>query len=210
MKRIRAFAIVVSFVIFLFGCQSNKQADKIHKILEESTAFEKHFTTNLTDLFQTRENAQSVYMELIHLDINDKNNISEKIDHAYTFMDEQQKLLEEAQESFQKAYGKAATIEKRIKKIKDDDHKNEASKLITIMNERKKLIDTFFEDYHKNLQLQNAFYGQLKEETYNLETFNELIHESNERSRSMEEMIEQFNQYTEQYIKAEKDFYQMI
>jgi ABC-type transporter Mla subunit MlaD len=210
LNRLLAFAIVLSFTVFLTGCHSDeKQADKIHKIMEKSAEFENKFAANQTDLSETRKNAQLVYIDLVSLDINDKDIINQKIDRANTYTKKQLKLLEETEENFQKAYKKSATIEKNIKKIKDDDQKNQASKLITIMNERKKLIDTFFEDYHKNLELQNTFYRHLKDEKFSLENLDEQIKDINKRSQDMGEIIQQFNQYTKQYIEVENDYYQM-
>lgn len=206
MNRLRVFTIVVSFLILLSGCQSDqKQADKIHNILEEAAPFEKNFTTNLSDLSVAREQAQTVYMELIQLDIDDKKNISQKIDAAHTYTNEQQKLLKEARENYQKAYQQAITIEKPIEKLKDKGQKKQASRLFTIINEKKKLMDTFFEDYHDHLELQKAFYQQLEDENFNLETLNEQINGINDRLQNMGEIIQQFNQYTQQFIEAEND-----
>jgi Putative cell-wall binding lipoprotein len=211
LNRLLAFAIVLSFVVFLTGCHSDeKQAAKIHKIMEESAEFENNFAANQTDLYETRKNAQLVYIDLISLDINDKDIIKQKIDKANTYTKKQQKLLEEAEENFQKAYKKSVTIEKNIKKIKDEDQKNQASKLITIMNERKELIDTFFEDYRENLELQNTFYRHLEDEKFSFENLDEQINDINKRSQDMGEIIQQFNQYTQQYIEVENDYYQMI
>ena len=178
--------------------------------MEKSAEFENNFAANQTDLYETRKNAQLVYIDLISLDINDKDIINQKIDKANTYTKKQQKLLEEAEENFQKAYKKSVTIEKNIKKIKDEDQKNQASKLITIMNERKELIDTFFEDYRENLELQNTFYRHLEDEKFSFENLDEQINDINKRSQDMGEIIQQFNQYTQQYIEVENDYYQMI
>ena len=104
---------------------------------------------------------------------------------------------------------KSASIDENIKKIKDKDQKKQAEKLITIMNERKKLIDSFFEHYDKNLTLQNSFYRQLEDGKYSLVKLNEQINEINKLSADMGEIIQQFNQYTEQYVKVENEYYQM-
>lgn len=177
--------------------------------MEESAEFENDFAANQTDLNKMRKNEQLVYDDLISLNINDKDILIQKIDEAHTFTKKQEKLLEEAKENFQKAYKKSATIEKHIKMIKEEEQKNQASKLITIMNERKKWIDTFFENYHENLELQNTFYQHLEDENLNFEDLNGLINDINKRSQDMGEIIKQFNQYTKQYIEVENDFYQM-
>lgn len=177
--------------------------------MDESAEFENNFATNQTELYEARKSAQLIYVELISLDINDKDIINQKIDKANTCTKKQQKLLEEAEENFQKAYKKSATIEKNIKKIKDEEQKNQASKLITIMNERKKLIDTFFEEYHENLKLQNTFYRHLEDEKFSLKNLDKQINNINKRSQEMGEIIQQFNQYTKQYIEVENDYKQM-
>ena len=177
--------------------------------MDESAQIENDFYVNLTNLAQTRQNAQLIYLDLIKLDINNQDIIKQKIDKAKTYSQKQEQLLEEATENFEKAYMKSASIDENIKKIKDKDQKKQAEKLITIMNERKKLIDSFFEHYDKNLTLQNSFYGHLEDGKYSLVNLNEQINEINKLSGDMGEIIQQFNQYTEQYVKVENEFYQM-
>ena len=206
-----AFAIIISFIFILNGCQSDKkQAAKIQKVMEKSAEFEKSFAASQTELYETRKNARLIYNDLISLDINDKDIINQKIEEGYTYTKIQQKLLEEAEENFQKAYNTSSMIEKNIKKIKDEDQKNQATKLLTIMNERKKLIDTFFGNYRENLKLQNTFYRHFEDEKISLESLNEQIMDINKRTQDMGEIIQEFNQYTEQYIEVENDYYQMI
>jgi hypothetical protein len=211
LNRLRIYAIVVSLTVFLSGCQADqKQVDKIYNILRESTAFEKQFVTNLKDLSQTREKAQTVYTELIHLDIDDQENVSQKIDAFHTFTNEQQRLLVVAEENFQKAYQQAVTIEKPIKKMKNKDQKNKASQLMKIINERKILMDTFFDAYYESLELQNTFFQQLEDETFQYENLNEQINAINKRMQDIGEIIQQFNQYTQQFIEVENDLYLSI
>jgi ABC-type transporter Mla subunit MlaD len=210
LKRLRIFAFVLSIAVFLTGCRSDeKLAADISKSMKESAQFENDFYVNLTNLSETRQNAQLIYLDLIKLDINDQDIIKQKIDKAKTYSQKQQQLLEEATENFEKAYMKAASIGENIKKINDKDQKKQAEKLLAIMNERKKLIDSFFEHYYENLKLQNSFYRNLEDEKYSLVSLNEQINEINKLSGDMGEIIEQFNQYTKQYVKVEKDFYEM-
>lgn len=210
MNRLIVFVIFVCFVSFLTGCSSDeKQATNIHKIMEKSAEFEKDFAANQRDLYETRKNAQLVYNDLISLDINDKDTIAQKIEEGNTYMMKQQGLLEKAEESFQKAYKESITIQENIKKIKDEEQKKQASKLTTIMNERKKLIEAFFKDYHENLEIQNTLYESIGDGNFNFTILDEQIDNINEHSQEMEEMIQQFNQYTKQFIEAKNDYYQM-
>ncbi|KKE80113.1 YkyA family protein [Oceanobacillus caeni] len=210
MNRLIVLTIVLFFSFFLTGCSSDeRQATNIHKIMEESAEFEKDFAANEKELNETRKNAQLVYNDLISLDINDKDIIKQKIEEANTYMKKQQALLVEAEENFQKAYKESVTIEENIKKIKDEKQRKQASKLITIMNERKKLMDTFFKDYHENLEIQHRFYEYMEDENFDLKKLDEQINDINEHSQEMGEIIQQFNQYTKQFVQAKNDYYQM-
>ncbi|KAA9023900.1 YkyA family protein [Niallia endozanthoxylica] len=205
-----AFAIIISMIVILNGCQSDqKQAANIQKTLEKAVEYEKDFAANQTELNEMRKNAQLLYNDLINLDINDKDKINQIIEEGFTYTKKQQQEVEEAKENFQKAYQTSSKIEKHIKKIKHDDQKNQATKLLTVMKERKKLIDSFFENYLENLKIQNTFYQQFKEENINLESLNEQITEINQRTQDMGETIQKFNQYTKQYMEAEKAYFQM-
>jgi len=201
---------MISMIVILNGCQSDQQqAAKIQKIVEKSVEFENNFAANQKELNKIRKNAQLLYNDLIHLDINDKDKINQKIEEGHTYTKKQQQLVEEAKENFQKAYQMSSKIEKHIKKIKDENQKNQATKLLTIMNERKKWIESFFANYLKNLNVQNTFYQQFEEENVNLESLNEQITEINQRTQDMGESIKKYNQSTKQYIEVERDYFQM-
>ena len=95
MKRLRTFAIVFSIAVFLTGCRSDeKHAADIHKTMDESAQIENDFYVNLTNLAQTRQNAQLIYLDLIKLDINNQDIIKQKIDKAKTYSQKQEQLLE--------------------------------------------------------------------------------------------------------------------
>lgn len=210
MNRLLAFAVMLSVAVFLTGCHSDeKQAAKIHEAVKESAEFEQHFVANQLELYEARKKAQLVYMDLIDLDIHDEDVIHEKIEEANTYTEKQQKLLEEAKENFQKAYEKSVKMEKNIKRIQDEHQKNQASKLLTIMNKRKELMDAFFEDYHENLALQKSFYQHLADGKLSIETLDEQVDEMNKRSQEMGEIMQEFNQYTKQYVEVEKGYYEM-
>ncbi|RDW17706.1 YkyA family protein [Oceanobacillus chungangensis] len=210
MKRLLAFAVVVSIIFLLTGCPTNeKRAAKIQEKIEESATFENDFVDNQTKLYEVRGKAQQVYDDLIDLSINDADMISQKLDEAATYKEEQEKLLKQSEENFQKAYDKFSKIEKNAQKIKDENQKDVALELITLMNNRKELIDTFFEKYRDYLELQSTFYGYIEKEEYRFDSLDKQIKDVNESSKEIGEVIQQFNVYTEQYSNKRDDYYQM-
>lgn len=189
------------------GCQSDeKQLNKMVKLIEESAPFEKDFAANQKKLDEARKNAQSVYLDLINLNYDDKDLITQKINEANTYREEQEKRLAEAEENFQKAYETTVAIEKPMKKIKNEDQKKQVFELVVMMNERKRLIEDFFEAYHETLEWENSFYQQLADGKYPLEDLDQQIHKINKHNQDMEEMIHQFNQFTEKYNEGINDF----
>lgn len=208
------FIVLVFFVIsilFLTGCSTDaRQAATIHKTLEESAALENGFIAKQENLMEIKADARELYNDLVNLHINDQDTIQEKLEEANTLIEKQEKLLKEAEENFQTAYEKLITIEENIEKIKDHEQKNQALELLTVIEERKALIDSYFENYHKSLKVQQAFYQNIKDENYNMKTLDGQIHDINERNQDMEKMIEQFNQYTKQFLKEADDYKQMI
>nr|WP_231889877.1 YkyA family protein [Oceanobacillus sp. Castelsardo] len=71
------------------------------------------------------------------------------------------------------------------------------------------MIEAFFKDYHENLEIQNTLYESIGDGNFNFTILDEQIDNINEHSQEMEEMIQQFNQYTKQFIEAKNDYYQM-
>lgn len=200
---------MVSLVLFLTGCSDERQAASIFKKMDEAAEFENNFAVKQKDLNESKKEAQELYQKLIELDINDEETMNDVLEKANILVEKQQKLLKEAEENFQIAYEKFITIEQNIEKIKDEQQKNEATKLLTIMNEKKELIDSYFNYYDENLELQDAFYEHVADQDYDLKTLDEQIIKINEHSNEMEEIIEQYNERTEQYIKVANEYGQV-
>lgn len=210
-KRFFVFVAILCCIVFLAGCYSDeKQAAEIQDKMEESASYEESFASNQEDLNEYREKEQSTYNDLIDLDIQDEDVIQQKLDDAGTYLEKQEKLIDEAKENFQRGYVKSASIKENVKKIKDKDQKKQASDILNVMNERKKIIDTFFDDYRAQLKRFNDFYDRLEDGDFNVDDLDNQIKEINEHSQDMEDVIELFNQNTRQYSKIENDYYKKV
>jgi Putative cell-wall binding lipoprotein len=197
-------------VIFIIQYQSDdKQATKIQEIMEKSSSFEHDFIENQKELDQYRLKSHAVYSEIIHLKVTDKDLIIQKLEDVNEYIRIKEKLLKEAEESFLKAYKEATSIEELVKEIKDEDQKNQATKLVKLVKERKEVLDPFFDDYQEQLTLQTTFYQQIIDGKFDFGKLDEMISAINAYSKEMADIIQQFNEYTEQYKKVENDFYKM-
>lgn len=209
MKRVLLFGLL-GFILILTGChRDEKQAIDIYQKMEKSASLETEFADDLKRLETNGKKAQAVYNKLIKLNINDTDAIKQKINDANTYTEKQQQLLKEARQSFQKAYKQSAMIRKNVKKIKDKEQKKQATKLITLMKDRKKLIGNFFDDYQEQLELQQKVYQQLENGKFSANELDKHINEINKQNEDMEKLIQQFNQSTKKYNEAENDYYQL-
>ncbi|REB08750.1 hypothetical protein DVB69_06390 [Sporosarcina sp. BI001-red] len=208
MNRIVGFVMIIGLFSLLTGCQSDKkQAAEIHTKIEESATFEKEFVADQKDLVKSREKVQAVYQDIIALNSTDTNAIKQTLsDHE---MSTEKQQLNEAEKNFQSAYQKLMSIDENIELIKDKDQKKKATKLTTLMNTRKKSMETFFNTYRDQMKTQNTFFQNLEQGNFELDTLEDEIHHINEDSEKMEKVIKQFNQDTKRYNEVENDYFGM-
>ncbi|QQK77645.1 YkyA family protein [Salicibibacter cibarius] len=211
----RLFVVMLGCgIVFLASCQSDeKQAVEIHEKIETSSSYEQAFASNQEDLEEYREKEQSLYNDLIELDIQDKATLQQSIDDAETYIEEQQALLDEAEENFQKAYEAAASILENIEEMNDQELKGQAFELLEMMAERKELVDTFCDDYQHRLKVLASFYEDLNDDEWShdeLEAEEDRIDQINNRNQVMEDVIQKFNKRTEQYKEVESQYFEMV
>ncbi|MGG3434942.1 YkyA family protein [Heyndrickxia coagulans] len=194
-------------LLLLAGCHSDKkQADSIYEELKKSASYEKDFVANQEKLDQYKEKVASIYADLNQLELNDENRpeVKRKLKTADSYTEKQWKELRKSKKNFQKAYEQSTSIKENVEKIKDGGQRKQAQKLLTIMDERKKYMNTFFGDYKKQLALQGKFYKNL--EKFSPDELDNQIKKINEYNGEMEQTIRQFNQDTKRYNR-EKDKY---
>ncbi|MBY0097968.1 YkyA family protein [Mesobacillus maritimus] len=201
--------IVILGVIFIQYQSNDNQATKIQEIMEKSSSFEREFIENQKELDQYRQKSHAVYSEVIHLEVKDKDLIIQKLEDVNEYIRIKDKLLKEAEESFLKSYNEATSIKEHVKELKDEDQKNQATKLVNLINERKKVLDPFFDDYQEQLTLQTSLYQQMIDGNFDFGKLDEMISDINVYSKEMAEIIQQFNEYSKQSKKVENDFYKM-
>lgn len=208
MKRLVFLVMILGLFTFLSGCQSDhKQAAEIHEKMEESASFEEKFVANQKQLDDTRKRVQEIYQDVQSLDFNDIDAIKQKVGDQELSMEKQQ--LNEAEENFQTAYSKLMGIKENIELIQDEDQKKQATKLVTLMNSRKKLMENFFDTYRNQLKSQSSFFEHLEQDKFELDKLEGEIDVINEDSLHMSEVVEQFNEITEQYNKVMINYFKM-
>lgn len=200
--------MILGLFTILSGCQSDhKQAAEIHGKMEESESFEEKFVSNQKDLDVNRKRVQEIYYDVLSLDSNDTDAIKQRVGDYDISMEKQQ--LNEAEENFQTAFSKLMSIDENIELIKDAAQKKQATKLMTLMNNRKKLMENFFDTYRDLLNSQSTFFANLEQGKFELNTLEDEIDAINKDSIHMSEVVEQFNQVTEQYNKVMYDYFKM-
>lgn len=208
MKRLVFLVMILGLFTFLSGCQSDhKQAAEIHGKMEESASFEEKFVENQKELDINRKRVQEIYHDVLSLDSNDADAIKQRVGDHEISTEKQQ--LNEAEENFQTAFSKLMSIDENIELIKDADQKKQATKLMTLMNNRKKLMENYFDTYRDQLKSQSIFFDQLEQGKFELDKLEGEIDAINEDRLHMSEVVEQFNEITEQYNKVMIDYFKM-
>lgn len=210
-KRFFIFVVILCCIAFLAGCHSDeKQAAQIQEKMDDSASYEEAFVSNQEHLKTYREKGQSVYNDLLELDIQDTDTIQSKIDDGKTYLKKQEALLKEAEKDFQRAYKESSAIKENVEKIKGERQKNQASDLLDIMVKRKKVMDAFFNDYQGQLKLLNSFYDYLEDDELKGDEMDEQIDQMNENNEEIEEIIEEFNNNTKEYNETEARYYEIV
>lgn len=208
MKKIIFLAMIVGLFTVVTGCQSDQeQAREIHKKVEESASLENRFVANQKDLAASRKKVNESYQKVISLENTDVETIKQTL---YDLgISTESKELDLARENFQNAYTALLSIEENIEQIKDDDEKKTAEKVMTLMKDRKKLMDSYFDIYQKQLNSQSKLFENLEQGNFKLDTLEEQVKIINDESQKMVDVVEQVNQVTEEYNEAKSEYFEM-
>lgn len=195
------------------GCHSDaEQSVEIQSKMANAISHEEDFRANYDDLKTYREKEQSIYHDIIKSDIQDNDDsIQQKLDNAAAYLNKQKDLINKAREHFQDAYEQVLTIEKNIEKIEDEKQKKQATKILTVMKDRRDQMASFFDNYQDQLQRLGRFYDQLQhqDDPFHIEELEKEIQTINDHNHDMKDTIQQFNQKTGVYNETKKNYYKM-
>ncbi|MDW0110687.1 YkyA family protein [Sporosarcina aquimarina] len=208
MKKVMFLAILAGLLSVLAGCQSDQeQATEIHTKVEESASLEDKFTANQKDLASSRKKVNESYQKVLSLENNDAETIKQTLNDLE--ISTESKKLDEARENFQNAYATLMSIDENIKLIKDKDEKKTATKIMTLMKDRKKLMDSYFELYQKQLDSQSKLFENLEQGNFELAALEEQVKTINDESQKMVDVVEHVNQVTEEYNEVKSEYFDM-
>lgn len=211
MGTLRMFIVITSVVLFLVGCQTDKnEAENIQDKMNQAAAYEEDFQSNQESLETQRDEEQAIYEDIIAGDIQDKENILEQVDEGKASLKKQSQLVEEGQAYFQQAYEEASSIESNVEQIEDKQQQDQALKLLDVIKERKEEIKNYFDLYQDQLNELNTFYEALESEEISLDDMSQQIDEVNEKNEEMEEHLQSFNKATETYNEEETTYYETV
>lgn len=211
MLRLRIIGCMILFLVVLVGCQTDaKQAGVIYQKTEKAASYESDFSKDQQTLNETKDKEQEIYTDILNLDVTNTEKLNEKADKAMNYIEKQQELITKAQEQFDHSYDVLKTIKENTNGIDDKEKRDKVEEMGDLMNKRKTLIDAYFEDYQKKLDLHDSFYAKFEEEDMDADELDEQIDTMNKQQQNLEKLIEQFNQTTDQYNQAKGDYYQLV
>ncbi|WP_188456475.1 YkyA family protein [Virgibacillus oceani] len=207
-KKVLAPPFIILMASFaLSGCNHDAElAEKIHTKLEKSAQLEKAFTQDQQNLLKLSQKEKLTYDEIGSLTIAQDRELKRKIDEAEEYNANMTQLLQDTKESFDEAYRQVLTIHPAVNKIEQPEEKNQANKLIKLMEKRHDEMGHYYKQYTELLQLNHGLYDLIREEEVNPDEIDDQIAAINQANNEMLKTEKQFNQYTNKYNKAKKKY----
>ncbi len=200
--------MIAGLFTVLTGCQTDKkEATEIHKKIEDSAVLEEKFADNQKDLAASRKKVNESNQKILGLKSTEAAAIKQTINNQEISTERQE--LDEARKNFQNAYAALKTIDENIKLIKDKDEKKMATNVMTLMKDRKKLMDSYFDIYETQLNSQSKFFDNLEQGNFKLDTLEEQVETINDESKKMHDVAEQVNQVTKNYNEVKSKYFEM-
>ncbi|WP_157724805.1 YkyA family protein [Virgibacillus phasianinus] len=193
----------------LTGChQDEKRAKSIYKSLEKSAHIEQKFADELRQLKKASQSEQTIYNEIIALDINQESEIEKRVENAQTCNQHMRKSLQEAKNSFDNAYKAFLAVKPASEKIKKPKREEEVKSIIQLMEKRKDLFQSYFNKYIDSLKDNKDFYKQLQNEQIKNSRLEEEIEALNQSYSGMKKQEQKFNRSTKRFNAAKQQYYQ--
>lgn len=208
----RFIGIILTSVIatgLLSGCLNQTSAqEQIYSILEEAVKKEAIFKEQQAKTIELEKEEQAYYEEIIKLGLKEFPAIVELSDKALATIEERENSIEKEHDSIvssQKEFGK---IETKIKKIKDEELKKEATALVKSMEQRYEIHETLYDSYKKSLNHDKELYQLFKEEDLKMEELQVKVKEINQSYDVVIETNKKYNEATEASNKQKVKFYE--
>ena len=119
-------------------------------------------------------------------------------------------LMEQEKEKIDESYTVFKKVIPLLEEIEEEEVVNEATELISIMEERYLTYEKLYEDYMQSVEYDNQLYEMISDEDVTLAEIEEQLTHINKTYEDINGLNETFNELTSSYNKQKKSLYESM
>ncbi|MET3698155.1 putative cell-wall binding lipoprotein [Bacillus oleivorans] len=203
------YTVIAAAVFFLAGCTEKvSPMETMYTTLEGVVSAEEGFNEQQDPLRELEKQEHDLFDQIISLSMNEFDQILTLSKEALSIIEQRKEKIEIERQSMIESEEKFKEVQDIIETIEDENLKAQAASLSDVMNTRYQAHKSLYDAYMKGLQLDQELYTILQDENLTLDQLESKINEINEAYELVMEANNQFNEITEKYNDAKKNFYE--
>ncbi|TMN22972.1 hypothetical protein FFL34_13435 [Lentibacillus cibarius] len=210
-KRFAMTGTLIVLMLFVAGCNNEeKRTVTIYQTLEKTASIENGFAEKQQTSVDVGQEEQAMYNKIISLKFEQKDEMNQLINEAKKLNKKQKKLIQEAKKRFNKAYQTFTQIKQVVKKMDDPSEKKKITAIINLMEERKELVASYYEQYAKALRSNDQLYEKIQNNELDASIVDKRINSINQHYKTMKKQEKEFNRKTKKYNQERQHYYQTL
>ncbi|WP_442600849.1 YkyA family protein [Paenibacillus sp. KN14-4R] len=211
MRKQSLIAIGVTMVILLTGCQNQQLVQSsILKQYEEALQIEVS-RTKVSNQISDMEQADQRDFDKIVLNGKKSNlNVKNLIEKCLQNIEERKALLSQEKQALTQANDVVKNMNANIGNLGNTDMKTQASSVLSLYERRYAVYQNMRTIYERALDQEKGLYDKLAEPNCKLVDIDNLVFERNNNFNQVAELMDQFNELTEQFNKEYKELENVI
>ncbi|ALC80917.1 MULTISPECIES: YkyA family protein [Bacillus] len=194
--------------VFLAGCFGKSPEENVKGSLENVVKIEENFKNEQKPLKDLETNEHKLFEEMMRLSMDDFEKIVSLSQDALKNVDEREKRMKSERESILKAKEEFDSAKESASKIRDEKIKEKAELAGAYMEKRYGAYENLYKEYLNAASLDKQLYTLTQDKNATIEDLEKQIDKINKSYEDVIKESEMFNQYTDQYNEAKKEFYQ--
>ena len=195
-------------VFLLMGCMGGPSPEEqIYETLEKVVSVERDFEKQQDPLVELEKKEKELYDEILTLGMKEFDQIVSLSNEALTIVADRESRINNEHESIKASKKEFQKIDSLISEIKEENVKEEADALGTLMNQRYDSYEELYSAYTEAIGHDKKLYEMFQNKDLTLEELEQQINLINETYEKVVSANEAFNKLTEEYNKAKVSFY---
>ncbi|MTH52562.1 hypothetical protein GKZ89_04015 [Bacillus mangrovi] len=191
----------------LAGCMGPSPSEQAYEALENVVSKEAPFKKEQEPLLKLEQEENKLYNEIVALGMNDFDKIKKLSAEALELVEDRKARIASEEKSIQASEEAFKDAEEALGKIEEKEAAAEGEELQKLMNDRYDAYGKLAASYKVAAALDEELYQMFQKKDLKLEDLEAHIEKINASYKEVKELNTKFNEYTDQYNKAKKEFY---